>query len=303
MYKLIRHERNDYMSSLFERQDSLNSPIETFIFDTEKRDFPVKQHWHYFAVFIYILKGRAEVTCDGRAYTVSEGELIIFYPSSVHSIYSVDGSPVLFAGIKFDSAKFQNISSYVPSVTAILRYARTKDMQIHFNAEQAGTLHSREIFSDCIRETEQCLYGRDIMLRSQIYRLILGIVRQWISLGLDINSCPMSSTEIYGIENIAEYIDRRLEENIRVADIAEKCHMSYSGFTAKFREQYGMNCKEYIERMRIFKAEEYLLFTDHSLMYISQQTGFSDCSHFIRCFKKHIGLTPKQFRLSKKHSC
>lgn len=263
----------------------------------------MKQHWHYFAEFIYILKGRAEVTCDGRAYTVSEGELIIFYPSSVHSIYSVDGSPVLFAGIKFDSAKFQNISSYVPSVTAILRYARTKDMQIHFNAEQAGTLHSREIFSDCIRETEQCLYGRDIMLRSQIYRLILGIVRQWISLGLDINSCPMSSTEIYGIENIAEYIDRRLEENIRVADIAEKCHMSYSGFTAKFREQYGMNCKEYIERMRIFKAEEYLLFTDHSLMYISQQTGFSDCSHFIRCFKKHIGLTPKQFRLSKKHSC
>ncbi len=303
MYKLIRHERNDYMSSLFERQDSLNSPIETFIFDTEKRDFPVKQHWHYFAEFIYILKGRAEVTCDGRAYTVSEGELIIFYPSSVHSIFSADGSPVLFAGIKFDSAKFQNISSYVPSVTAILRYARTKDMQIHFNAEQAGTLHSREIFSDCIRETEQCLYGRDIMLRSQIYRLILGIVRQWISLGLDINSCPMSSTEIYGIENIAEYIDRRLEENIRVADIAEKCHMSYSGFTAKFREQYGMNCKEYIERMRIFKAEEYLLFTDHSLMYISQQTGFSDCSHFIRCFKKHIGLTPKQFRLSKKHSC
>lgn len=291
------------MSSLFERQDSLNSPIETFIFDTEKRDFPVKQHWHYFAEFIYILKGRAEVTCDGRAYTVSEGELIIFYPSSVHSIFSADGSPVLFAGIKFDSAKFQNISSYVPSVTAILRYARTKDMQIHFNAEQAGTLHSREIFSDCIRETEQCLYGRDIMLRSQIYRLILGIVRQWISLGLDINSCPMSSTEIYGIENIAEYIDRRLEENIRVADIAEKCHMSYSGFTAKFREQYGMNCKEYIERMRIFKAEEYLLFTDHSLMYISQQTGFSDCSHFIRCFKKHIGLTPKQFRLSKKHSC
>ena len=291
------------MSSLFERQDSLNSPIETFIFDTEKRDFPVKQHWHYFAEFIYILKGRAEVTCDGRAYTVSEGELIIFYPSSVHSIYSVDGSPVLFAGIKFDSAKFQNISSYVPSVTAILRYARTKDMQIHFNAEQAGTLHSREIFFVCFRETEQCLYGRDIMLRSQIYRLILGIVRQWISLGLDINSCPMSSTEIYGIENIAEYIDRRLEENIRVADIAEKCHMSYSGFTAKFREQYGMNCKEYIERMRIFKAEEYLLFTDHSLMYISQQTGFSDCSHFIRCFKKHIGLTPKQFRLSKKHSC
>lgn len=300
MYKFIRHERNDCMNSLFEKQDSLNSPIETFLFDTEKRDFPVKQHWHYFAEFIYILKGRAEITCDGRAYIVSEGELIIFYPSSVHSIDSADSSPVLFAGIKFDSAKFQNTSSYAPSVTAILRYAHTKDMQIHFNVRAAEALHCREIFSDCVREAEQCLYGRDIVLRAQIYRLIFGIVRQWISAGLDINSCPISSTEIYGIEDIAEYIDRRLEETIRVAGIAEKCHMSYSGFAAKFREQYGMSCKEYIERMRIFKAEEYLLFTDQNLTFISRQTGFSDCSHFIRCFKKHTGLTPKQFRRNKK---
>lgn len=300
MYKPIRHERNDSMSSLFEKQDSLNSPIETFIFDTQKNDFPVKQHWHYFAEFIYILKGSAEITCDGRVYIVSEGELIIFYPSSVHSIYSTDDSPILFAGIKFDSTKFQNTSSYAPSVTAILRYARSKDMQIHFNTEQAETFCSREIFSDCVRETKQCLYGRDIMLQAHIYRLILGIVRHWISLGLDINSCPISSTEIYGIENIAEYIDSRLEENIRVADIAEKCHMSYSGFAAKFREQYGMSCKEYIELMRIFKAQEYLLFTNHDLAFISMQTGFSDSSHFIRCFKKHTGLTPKQFKLKKK---
>ncbi|MDE7179069.1 MAG: AraC family transcriptional regulator [Lachnospiraceae bacterium] len=288
------------MSSLFEKQDSLDSPIETFIFDTEKQDFPVKQHWHYFTEFIYLLKGRAEITCDEKTYIVSEGELIIFYPSSVHSIYSTDGSPILFAGIKFDSTKFQNTSSYVPSVIAILRYARSEKMQIHFNAEQAEMLHSREIFSDCIRETGQYLYGRDIMLRTHIYKLILGIVRHWISIGLDINNCPISSTEIYGIENIAEYIDSRLEENIRVADIAEKCHMSYSGFAAKFREQYGMSCKEYIELMRIFKAQEYLLFTDHDLAFISLQTGFSDSSHFIRCFKKHIGLTPKQFRLNKK---
>lgn len=42
---------------------------------------------------------------------------------------------------------------------------------------------------------------------------------QWISLGLDINSCPISPAEIYGIENIAEYIYSHLEENIHIADI------------------------------------------------------------------------------------
>ena len=42
------------MSGLFEKSDSLNTPIECFIFDTKREEFPVKPHWHYFAEFIYI---------------------------------------------------------------------------------------------------------------------------------------------------------------------------------------------------------------------------------------------------------
>ena len=288
------------MHSLFEKQDSLNEPVETFVFDTAKNPFPVKPHWHYFAEFLYILEGCAEVTCDDRTYTVSENELIILPPSSVHSIFSGEGGLKKFMGIKFDPAKFPNTSSYAPSASNIFRYARTKDMPLHFSREESEKLHCGEIFSDCIEESGSYLYGRDVMLRSQIYRLIFGIVRYWLSKGLDISGCPVNSSEIYGIENIAEYIDSRLGDNIRVAEIAEKCHMSYSGFAAKFREQYGMSCKEYIERMRIFKAEEYLLFTDHDLTFISQKTGFSDCSHFIRSFRRYRGLTPKQFRTRKK---
>ena len=65
------------MHSLFEKQDSLNAPVETFIYDTEKMPFPVKPHWHYFAEFLYILDGSAEVTCDGRSCTVKKDEFII----------------------------------------------------------------------------------------------------------------------------------------------------------------------------------------------------------------------------------
>ena len=89
-----------------------------------------------------------------------------------------------------------------------------------------------------------------------------------------------------------------MNSNPKVTEIAEKCGMSYSYFAKKFREVYGMSCKEYIERMRIFKAEEFLLFTDHDLSYISQETGFSDCSHMIKSFKNLRGITPKQFRMN-----
>ena len=67
----------------------------------------------------------------------------------------------------------------------------------------------------------------NIMMRSQIYRLIFGIVRQWIAAGLNIDRCPSTVGTSFGIENITEYIDAHLEDNIKVSDIAEECHLSY----------------------------------------------------------------------------
>ena len=79
-----------------------------------------------------------------------------------------------------------------------------------------------------------------------------------------------------------------------------KFQLSYSCFAKKFSEHYSMSCKEYIEQQRIFMVEEMLLFTDFDLTYISNETGFSDCSHMIKSFKKHKGITPKKFRMIKR---
>ena len=284
------------MHSLFEKQNVLNAPIDAFIFDTATMSFPVKQHWHYFAEMLYIIDGNALITCDDRNYVVKEGELIILPPSSVHSITHSGRGLKTFAGIKFDTAGFQDTLTYTPSVANILSFARSENMKMHFGRQEAESFCCKEIFDACVNEFDEYRYGRETVLRSNVYRLFFAIVRHWIDEGLDINNCPINPVDHYGIENIAEYIDEHLEENIRVSEIAGKCNMSYSGFASKFHALYGMTCKEYIEKMRIFKAEEYLLFTDNDLTFISEKTGFADTSHFIRTFKKHRGITPKQFR-------
>ena len=71
-----------------------------------------------------------------------------------------------------------------------------------------------------------------------------------------------------------------------MAELAEKFHMSYSYFAAIFKEYYGQTCKEMILTVRLQKAEDLLQFTDFDLTYISQETGFCDCSHFIKAFKQ-----------------
>ena len=283
------------MHSLFEKQDSLNTPIECFVFNAANEVFPVRPHWHYYAEFLFMLQGTAQVTVEDSRFTLSEGELMILHPSAVHSIFTADGTLPVYAVLKFDMGRFPRSASYAPSPSEIFRFARISGMPVLFDRTQSEALHCREIFSACITEAQNYLYGADVMLRAGIYRLIYGAVRLWIEAGLDIHACPISAGS-YGIENITEYIDQHLDSRLRVQEIADACHLSYSCFAAKFRAQYGMSCREYIERMRIFKAEEYLMFTDYDLGYISRHTGFADQSHLIRVFRQHRNLTPKQFR-------
>ena len=82
-----------------------------------------------------------------------------------------------------------------------------------------------------------------------------------------------------------------------VAELAEKFHMSYSYFAAIFKEYYGQTCKEMVLTVRLQKAEDLLQFTDFDLTYISQETGFCDCSHFIKAFKQKYGVTPRKYRM------
>lgn len=287
------------MHYLFEKTDSLDQPIECFVFDTAREDFPVRPHWHYFYEMIYISEGSAEMRCGGSSYIVSEGDMIVFTARAVHSIFAVDRDPLKYLVLKFDINRFAITTPYAPKLRSIFRQAEQQGMPIYFPREQTEQMGAGVLFARCIEEADSRGYGYDLMLQTHIYALLMSIIRRWLAEGFVISD-DEPETDNYDIDSVTEYIDSCMTENLRVADIAKKCGMSYSCFAKKFHETYGMSCKEYIERMRIFKAEEFLMFTEHDLTYISQETGFSDCSHLIKSFKKLRGITPKQYKLSKK---
>ena len=122
------------------------------------------------------------------------------------------------------------------------------------------------------------------------------LIRIWREQGFDTDQAINNSSEVDSIHSITEYIDAHAGEPIKVEDLADMCNMSYSYFAKNFKQYYGRSCKEYIEFIRVSKAEDMLLFTDFDLSYISQETGFSDSSHLIKIFKKWKGVTPKQFK-------
>lgn len=291
------------MEFLFEESNVLNSPIECFLFDNINNCFPVRPHWHYFMEVIYMLEGKVQMNSGQSTYFMQPGDMIIFHPKVVHSIYATDNQPIKYAVFKFDLNRLVLTPSYSPKLRSIFKKAEKNSENIFFPGEMIGDFDAENIFLDCINEIKHKKYGYDLIIQSKIYTLLTKVLRYWQDRGFSIDNSTFVEDMQYDIYSITEYIDNHSGEDLRVSDIVKKCNMSYSFFAKRFKATYGKTCKEYIEYIRICKVENFLMFTDFDLNYISHETGFSDCSHMIKCFKKHRGITPKQFRKQLANTC
>lgn len=285
------------MKSLFEESDLINNPIECFMFDSKKNVFPVRLHFHYYMEMILMLKGTAKVTSGNEEYVARRGEIVLFHPNAVHSIDTDDEGGILFIGIKLDINRMNLAPSYSPKYRSIFKSIEKLGLPCLIPAESVDRMGGDAIFGKCLREVSERKYGYDQILKSDVYVLLTEIIRYYQSIGFNIDSEVFAFDGRYDIFSITDYIDSNIGNNIKVADIAEMCKMSYSYFAKLFASVYGKSCKEYIDEMRAYKAEELIVFTDFDLTYIADECGFSDCSHLINSFKKYKGSTPKQYRM------
>lgn len=278
----------------------MKSPYEAFTFDASKSLFPIRPHWHYFTEVIIMTAGTAMFECDGVTYVLEKGDLILFYPESVHSIYAVAGFPIVYDVLKFDVNKLHAPNSYTPRLGKILQSARSdKSVPILFRDQKIAPLNLQFFFTTCINELATRRYGYDVIVHNAISQLLITIIRLWYENGFsaDSTSSEPDAVAAESIRSITAYIDEHSAENIHVEDLAAKCNMSYSFFAKSFHDLYGRSCKEYIELMRVTKAEDMLLFTSQSLSWIAQESGFADSSHLIKTFRRWKNITPKQFRM------
>lgn len=287
------------MRYLFEQGDMLNTPYEAFIFDTDTFDFPIHQHWHYYMEILYMIEGTVSVLSDGdKKHLLSPGDMIALLPKELHGVYRVNpGEHLRYYVLKFDLNLFHESRDFIPPLKALIFQSGDESCTpTVFTREALSPYPVDSYFHTLSYEYNEKNYGYHAAMRSAVTNILLTMVRVWRTLGFQ-PSLQTTQPPDHSIDTITEYIDFHSNQVLKVEELAARCNMSYSFFAKKFKQIYGRSCKEYIEYIRVTKAEDMLLFTDFDLTFISQETGFSDCSHMIKTFKKYKHVTPKQYRL------
>lgn len=89
------------------------------------------------------------------------------------------------------------------------------------------------------------------------------------------------------------------DKNLSANTVAEKVMMSPVYFGMLFREATSKSISDYINEIRLVKSAELLEKTDLSILEILEKIGWENQKYFYVKFKKHFGVTPSTYRVSK----
>ena len=85
-------------------------------------------------------------------------------------------------------------------------------------------------------------------------------------------------------------------QDVSLEQAAEAMGMSSFYFSRFFRTSYNQTFLEYLTAYRIDRAVELLWQTDIPVREIASRVGYTDANYFTKVFKRHLGMTPTDYR-------
>ena len=94
------------------------------------------------------------------------------------------------------------------------------------------------------------------------------------------------------------FISLHLNERITMTQLAARVGLSSSYFWALFKQKTGYAPIEFLIRLRMHQACQFLKSTDRPINEIAADLGYHDPLYFSRAFKSILGVAPSRYRLS-----
>lgn len=106
----------------------------------------------------------------------------------------------------------------------------------------------------------------------------------------------VTSQALVRLAGVLEWLEAHFAGVINVEALAEQANMSRKTLERCFRECFDMAPMQYVNTLRIRKAEQFLRDTDLKISEIAPRVGVEGANYFARLFRKHTGVEPRTYR-------
>lgn len=215
----------------------------------------VRTHW----LLHYVVSGFGKFIRKGKTYDVGPGQIFVI-PPYLEAYYEADAKhPWHYIWIGF-------------TMTAPLE-AFSKPV---ISCPDAGAIFD-EMQSCCNMEN-----GRSAYLSACIWKLASLLLEH-------------SKSKPDYVEKALHCIRSEYASGITVQSIADRLGLNRSYFYTIFTERVGVSPSEYLMNVRLNKAAELMTVYGEKPSKAANSVGYDDLYHFSKIFKKHFGVSPREY--------
>jgi len=98
------------------------------------------------------------------------------------------------------------------------------------------------------------------------------------------------------VDTLINEIEKDPTSFLTVQSAANYLVLSESHFARQFKQHTGHSFNSYVSAKRLDRAKLLLAHTTKPVLRIATELDFQPVNYFSRCFKKHFGITPSQYR-------
>jgi len=135
------------------------------------------------------------------------------------------------------------------------------------------------------------LYSDSLAHALAIRYLLLGERPQYQKADSAVSALPP-----YALRRVIDRIEQGFQSEISLASLAEEAGYSRGHFLKMFRTSMGMTPHRYLLKRRIDHAQSLLKQREISIIDVAADCGFSSQAHLTQVFRKHVGVTPGDYR-------
>lgn len=262
-----------------------NLPINIFTHTVERYPY----HWHEDPELLFVLEGSLEVRLNEKKYKLSAGDLFFINSNELHFLHSID----------------QNKKPHLLVLQINSKYMKQKKINVDEKKFLLETPYSSSNEYAHIQRLKQLLaFILDLLInKKNNYVLKIESLLLEILIVLRENfECSNQNLDQHLLDDnrlleIMKYMNIHYSRSsLSLQEIANVFSLNLQYLSKYFKQRAGTSLKTKLDTIRMDKSLFVLQTTNKTVTEIALEFGFPDAKSYYRVFKKHMLMTPGQYR-------
>jgi len=239
----------------------------------------------------FIESGEIHHLIEQHNSTLREGDMFIISPNVYHGFKRTPNTPCAHRDILIGETLLKELCDcFSPNLFVALN--KKPYHFLHLNEQNLSTLNSLiHQFHKTTKHFKQVEDINEIDTITTVKFIITNILSLFF-----FSSSEQSTVTPNIIEQLNNKLSLSVYKNQSINDVLDEFHYNKSYLCRIFKEETGLTMTEYVNKIKLKRAINLLLYTNMSVSTIVIQLGFSSESYFFKLFKKHYGISPLQYR-------